>query len=132
MFNFKDIVVAIKMVLNGASVRQVVAQMQQAMQQASNTQQAQSSVGGLAGSVVGLGKAFRTAGIAFMTYLGGRQLINFLREATSEFIKFDRGLQRSISIMEGVNSSMRTQMSETALQVSIELNIAATDIGDAY
>lgn len=129
---FRDIVVGIKLALNSASVAQVKSQIQATLTQATQSAGAVRNVGLLGNAVTGLSRQVRQLGLAFMTYLGGRQLLNFLRSATEEFIKFDRGLQRSIAIMEDATASIREEMSQTALQISRELNIAASDISEAY
>lgn len=129
---FRDIVIGIKMALNSASASAVKSQIQGTLAAATNPRQATRNIGILQGSVLSLARSVRNLGYMFVTYLGGRALFQFFRDATEEFNKFDRGLQRSIAIMEGVNGSIKKEMAQTALQVSRELNIAATDIAEAY
>lgn len=133
MFNLKDIVVWVKMALNPASAAQTIQQVKTALNTAFSTaSSATGQVSTLNSAILGTARSARQLGLAFMTYLGGRQIINFLRSSVDEFIKFDRGLQRSVAIMEDATDSIRKQMSDTALQISRELNLSASDVSEAY
>lgn len=130
--SFKDIVLAVRLALNPASAQQVQSQIQQTLANATNSPAATKNIGGMTGSVMGLARSIRLLGVTIGTYLGGRVLLNFIRGATEEFLKFDRALQSSLAVLEKVDANMRKQLGDTALQVSRELNMSAEDLAKAY
>lgn len=129
---FKNIVINIVAKLNKQSTQAATQQMQQALNQGTNPTGAQQNLGAVNLSLGNLIKTARQLGTTLAIALGGRAIFRFVADSIMQFAKFDQKLQQSVAIMEGVNATIRKEMSATAIAVSKELNLAADELAGAY
>lgn len=128
----RDIVLWIQAKLHPQSAQQVQAQLQQALQQGTNPQQAQQNIGAIGSALNGLGNIINRVGKLFLVYFGGRAIVRFFEDSIMMFARFDQKMQQSIAIMDKVDAAMREKMGNRARQVAKELNIDATTLAETY
>lgn len=128
----RDIAVQIMLALNPQAKQQFVAQTQQAIAQATNPNAAVANITGFFQPLANLHSAINKVRNLMLITFGGRIIANFVKESIQAFLDFDQTLNRSIAIMGQAGDALRDRLGAASLELSKELNIAASEINEAY
>jgi TP901 family phage tail tape measure protein len=128
----RDIVIRIMLALDPSAKQAFINQTQAAIGQATNPNVAVAQVTSLFQPLANLHSAVNKVRNLLLITFGGRIIANFVKDSIQSFLEFDQSLNRSIAIMGVAGDALRDKLGAASLELSKELNIAATEINEAY
>jgi TP901 family phage tail tape measure protein len=132
LMGLKDIVVNILLALDPTAKSAFITNMATALNSGTNPMQANANIASVGKSLTGLGGTISRVRSLLLITFGGRIIANFVKKSIQAFLEFDQSLNRSVAIMGAAGDVLRDKLGAASLELSKELNIAATEINEAY